>query len=506
MTSLREFERFAKGKSPTENRNITCVIYTRVSTKEQAETNLSLETQRKTCEEYCKKHGYKIMAYFGGTYESAKTDERLEFNNMLSFVTKSRTNISYIIVLSLDRFSRSGANAIYITEQLKKKGIIVISVMQPADVTTPSGALQQNIQFIFSEYDNQLRREKTISGMRNKLLKGEWCMKPPRGYDIITINGNRSIVINEEGELLRKAFLWKYYEKLSQSEIIDRLRTMGLKINCQGMSRLLHNPFYCGIITSNSLQGQLVIGKHEKLVSKSLFLQVSEGLTSDHPVRSNNADHPDLPLRRLLTCVLCDGRYTGYKAGKKNLYYYRCNTKGCGSNRNANDVHRLFAELLIKIKIDEKKHPKLKNDFASHFIKIDQISNNQRKLKVNLTTTRNKLELLEERYVLKEVSQSIYKKYVSKLKEEKKAIEIQLDKSRAGLLSKEELYQAREGVMKDLSRLWLTGNLRLKRIIQNAVFPEGIGFDRSADKLVINKLAPGFTLQNTTHRTKKRFN
>lgn len=98
---------------------------------------------------------------------------------------------------------------------------------------------------------------------------------------------------------------------------------MGLKINCQGMSRFLHNPFYCGIITSNSLQGQLVDGKHEKLVSKELFLKISEGLTSDYPMRSNLKDHPDLPLRRLIHCVKCDRRYTGYYVAKKNLYYYR---------------------------------------------------------------------------------------------------------------------------------------------------------------------------------------
>jgi DNA invertase Pin-like site-specific DNA recombinase len=60
------------------------------------------------------------MGYFGGTYESAKTDERREFNKMLAFVKKSKERIAYIIVYSVDRFSRSGTNAMYITDQLKK--------------------------------------------------------------------------------------------------------------------------------------------------------------------------------------------------------------------------------------------------------------------------------------------------------------------------------------------------------------------------------------------------
>jgi DNA invertase Pin-like site-specific DNA recombinase len=71
------------------------------------------------------------MGYFGGTYESAQTDERKEFNNMLSFVKKSRDKISCIIVYSVDRSSRSGANAIYIAQQLKQSGVVIFSVTQP---------------------------------------------------------------------------------------------------------------------------------------------------------------------------------------------------------------------------------------------------------------------------------------------------------------------------------------------------------------------------------------
>ena len=59
------------------------VIYTRVSTKEQAENNMSLETQRKICEQYANKNGYIILESFGGTYESAKNDERKNLTGCL---------------------------------------------------------------------------------------------------------------------------------------------------------------------------------------------------------------------------------------------------------------------------------------------------------------------------------------------------------------------------------------------------------------------------------------
>ena len=167
-------KQFAKGKNSEDKETgiQNCVIYTRVSSKEQMDTNQSLEWQKKYCMEYAIKNKLNIQGYFGGTYESAKSDERKEFSRMLKFVKSSKEKTSFILVYSLDRFSRTGDSAIYISGELKKTGVNIIAVTQPIDTNSHAGALQQNIQFIFSKYDNDLRRQKTIDGMREKLLRG----------------------------------------------------------------------------------------------------------------------------------------------------------------------------------------------------------------------------------------------------------------------------------------------------------------------------------------------
>ena len=53
------------------------VIYIRVSTKEQTE-NLSLPTQLRACEEYCRREGLEVLARFKEEGESAKTADRTE--------------------------------------------------------------------------------------------------------------------------------------------------------------------------------------------------------------------------------------------------------------------------------------------------------------------------------------------------------------------------------------------------------------------------------------------
>jgi len=98
-------------------RGLDAVIYTRVSSQEQADNNGSLETQKRQCEQCAKTLGIKICNFFGEPYESAKTDDRKEFQKMLSYVKKNR-HISMIIVDNYDRFSRAGAAAAKLSEDL----------------------------------------------------------------------------------------------------------------------------------------------------------------------------------------------------------------------------------------------------------------------------------------------------------------------------------------------------------------------------------------------------
>ena len=66
------------------------------------------------------------------------------------------------------------------------------AITQPTDTSNPSGVLhQKHSVYCFSEYDNELRKQKAVAGMKEKLKKGIWVVPPPQGYDIIKINGDR---------------------------------------------------------------------------------------------------------------------------------------------------------------------------------------------------------------------------------------------------------------------------------------------------------------------------
>ncbi len=483
MSTEHLFDAFAKGKKTVAAKGSRCVIYTRVSSKEQADNNMSLTTQKKACEQWAEKNGYTIMGYFGGTYESAKTDERKQFNAMLTFVRKSREKISHIIVYSVDRFSRSGANAIYIAEQLKRQGIIVTAVTQPTDATTASGSLQQNIQFIFSEYDNQLRREKCMAGMKEKLLSGGWVNRPPLGYDIVHRDGKKLVVLNQCGKLIRKAFGWRA-QGMSNEDVRLKLAEAGWKVADQRVSDFLRNPFYCGLVAHSALEGKVIEGAHEKAVSKELFLKVNGLLAQNHYGYSHNPENDEVPLKKFVRCAGCDKPLTGYKAKKNGQYYYKCSTQGCKCNRRASEMHTVFKSLLQPYCLELSEG--MRELITHHMIETYHRFNADKaatkvELSRQLTEVAKKIERLEERYILEEIDRDMFTRYKEKFTAERQELEQRLAKSASSLSNLENCIENALDCALKLAPTWDSGDYGERQRLQFLVFPDGIAYDREKD-------------------------
>ena len=485
-TENKIFRQFAKGniKHSLKRMGANCVIYTRVSTKEQADNNQSLETQRKACEHLALKEGFKIGSYFGGTYESAQSDERREFKKMLDFVNKSREQIGYIIVYSVDRFSRSGANAIFIASELKKRGISILSVTQPTDTETASGSFYQNMSFIFSQFENDLRRQKCMAGVKEKLLKGEWATLAPLGYTNITRNGQKLVEINEQGKLLRKAFLWKANEGISNEEILQRLEERGLKMRSQTISSVLRNPFYCGLISHNMLEGELIEGVHEKLVSKEVFLKVNDLLKNNNQGYSHNKENNVVPLKQFLKCDNCGTFMRGYIVKRKKIWYYKCGTKGCCCNKSAKQLHSVFEKVLGAFTLNKEHIPLYRKvlieTFNEYNLDKEEDSGNMKKQRDEIT---QKMERLEERFINEEMDKPLFEKFYNKLKEERKALDQQMfEKSPFKKSNLEEFVDTSLEIICNLGLWWQDGDYETRQKLQYLMFPEGISYNKKNDE------------------------
>lgn len=484
MNELAPFEIFGKGKLTEISRTNHAVLYTRVSTSEQ-QNGYSLDVQFKDGNEFAKKYNYNIIGYFGGGYESASTDERKEFNRMLDFIKKSKLRITYIIVHMIDRFSRSGPNAIYIKEQLRKTGVFLLSVRQPVDVHSINGDFQQNLQILLSHNDNQIRREKCMSGTKEALLQGNWVTHPPLGYEIVRTKGKREIIINDTGKLIRKAFLWKSSERISNNEIRNRLADLGLKLPFQRISEMLKNPFYCGILVHSALEGMVVEGNHEKLISKELFLKVNDIQNQNHHGYITKDGDNNIPLKQFLRCDTCNKYMRGYLVHKKKKYYYKCNTPSCRNNKSAQVLNGTFASIAERFTLN------ISSDLVN-LIKTQMVATFNQKMgdqvdeaeiirkKVNELS--KKLERLEERFIDEELTKELYVKHNQKLLTEKNNLEIELSKSKKQMSNLDECIEKVISYSLNLASEWTSADYSTKQRIQFWLFPEGISYNKESDR------------------------
>ena len=478
MNNLEHFQKWARSSNQPITTNLKqAIVYTRVSSKEQADKNLSLDFQKKTIVEYAKRSGVDILAYFGGTYESAQTDGRKEFQRMLEFIRKNKGRVSHILVYTLDRFSRTGGGAIKIAQDLRDKyGVTVFAVTQPTDTTNVSGVFQQNIQFLFSEFDNQLRKQRAVAGMKEKFERGIWCLKPPMGYDVVKLNGERKIVINKIGNHLKKAFKWKQ-QGVKSEEIIDRLKALGISIYKQKLSQIFSNPFYCGVIVNKMLNGKLVSGNHPRIVSEEEFLAVNNIRKSANKYGVPHKDEiEELPLKVFMKCESCGKGYTGYIVKKKNIYYYKCRTIGCNCNKNAKELNKNFHHFLDEYKIRPDYIAPLFQIMSEKFGGLTQTNQQQLKLlQSQLADLQKKIDTLEEKYfILEEMSEETYKKFMGRFSEEKANILDAMNNCGKDCSNLSDYYISALDFSSKLPTVWDLSPVSVKEKIQEMIFPDGI--------------------------------
>ena len=476
---ITQFSPFIKRSTVKAIDKRDAIIYTRVSSKEQVENN-SLEIQQRECLLFARKRELTVVKEFGGTHESAQTDERKEFGQMISYAKRHR--IANIIVYSLDRFSRSGDNAIWLTNQLKGVGVSLLSVTQPMDTNNPAGAMMQKMLLLFAQHDNDQRRSKTIGGMQERLRKGYWCGMAPYGYMNVQENGVKFIIPDKKtAPLVKMAFELKTNFRLSDVEIAKKLNAAGYASphrTEKHLNLIFKNPFYCGLLVHSVIPNEIIEGKHEPLISKETFLKVNDIKEENHQGYKCNLENEFLPLRAFVRCDNCGTGYAGYVVKKKSLYYYKCNRKGCKCNRSAKVMHEQFNTILEGFTVDPRLIEPLKIALLE---KIDELTKDNRELSIQyqrqLTEAQKKLDTLSERFALGEIKEDMYEKFSPKYQQEVNSIDRLLRETCIDLSNREKYAEKYIEKAMKAPQIWQSSDYTAKVDIQKFIFPEGISYN-----------------------------
>lgn len=454
------------------------VIYCRVSTKEQVEEGNSLITQEKNCRDYASKYGYEIAEVFIEMGESAKTADRTELQKLFRFCATKKNNIQAVIAYKIDRISRNTDDYSQIRLLLKRYGIEIKSTSEYFE-NTPAGRFMENIIANVAQFDNDVRTERSVGGMKQAIAEGRYVWQASLGYSNVRVNGKATIAPNEKAPIIKKAFELIANRTLTVEETRKYIAKLGIcKKNSRPIEKsnfytLLRNPIYVGVINKF---GTECAGNFEPIISVALFSQVQYVLKRKSTSREYKIENPDFPLRRFVFST--EGKtLTGcWSKGNREKYaYYRFS--GNGQMFPKYLLEDKFVEFLNSFSIDESIIEGLK---AKVIEKLGAVSKTKK-------VVHEQLALKEQR--LKERQQILIDKNLQGVlpdnlfKEQLELLKVEIWKVQCDLEEKDKMIDI-DFIFTRLSEMlfmpgeyWKKQPFHIKRRLQKFDFPEGICFD-----------------------------
>ena len=368
----------------------------------------SIDAQIRAMNQFCKQNHWQVVATYTDEARSATTDNRPQFQQMISDSSKGLFDI--VLVHKLDRFSRDRYDSAIYKKKLKKNHVRLCSVLERMDDSPESIMMESVLEGMAEYYSKNLGREVMKSMKETALQCKHTGGCPPLGYDI---DENKHLIINEhEAEAVRIIFEM-FAEGHGYTAIIRYLNEHGYEPKRGGifgknsLFSILSNEKYMGVFVFNKSTPKDSDGKRNgsklkpqdqiiriengcpAIISKKLFEKV-QGIKARN--RRNTGQYHSKEFYLLggkIFCGLCGKRLQGnlrFSGERKNrLSTYRCPTlrKFC-KNKEINKDY-------LDVYIVELLHKKIFNSKALHKI-IDKINRYIKKYNDNYDNTYNNIK------------------------------------------------------------------------------------------------------------------
>lgn len=282
-------------------------LYIRVSTDRQREEGYSIEIQRERLTGYAKSRypGMELRYYIDDGFTGANLD-RPAMGRLIADVKAGE--IGVVLVLKLDRLSRSQKDTLYLIEDvfLANHGTAFNSMQESFDTGTAFGRAVVGILSVFAQLERENIYDRTRSGMQKRVELGFWPGggSAPFGYDYDPAQG--ILVPNADADTVRRVF-GLYLDGFSTQAIAE---LAGLKYDRLAYN-ILTRRTYTGAIVYNGAEYR---GRHEPIVSEEVFRRVQRTL-ADRSARHLVSATGHL-LTGLLRCGVCGARMRYQKWGK----------------------------------------------------------------------------------------------------------------------------------------------------------------------------------------------
>lgn len=268
--------------------------------------------------------GYTVIAEYIDRALTARTDNRADFQRMISDSAKHQFTI--VLVWKLDRFARNRYDSAIYKARLKKQGVRVISVKENL-TDSPEGIILEGMLESMAEYYSANLAVNVKRGQRETLIKGKFCGgKVPYGYK--SVDGK--LELDEKAVPTVRYIFEQYAQGTSKSDLIKLLNDKGVKsprgldLTINSFYYMLRNPIYAGHYTrANVVYDDIA----PAIVDDDLFDKVQKRLKLTARAPASAKAKVEYLLQGKAFCGCCGSRMNGESGKSRNgtqHHYYSC--------------------------------------------------------------------------------------------------------------------------------------------------------------------------------------
>lgn len=238
-------------------KKLRAVIYTRVSTRDQARDGYSLSAQ-------CILKEYEIVEIYTDEGISGKSiKNRPGLLKMLSGIHENKYNV--IVIWRISRFARNMTEFLQICDLLETNGIFLASCSEDFDSSTSIGKLIRNILGSFAEYERNIISENVSLALYERFTQGRRTCTQILGYHV---EKDILIPIPEELEIVK--YIFKEYINARNFSVVARMCNdrnykgkRGASFSCVTIKTVLTSSVYAGY---NKFSGEFFKGDNEAII------------------------------------------------------------------------------------------------------------------------------------------------------------------------------------------------------------------------------------------------
>ncbi len=335
----------------------------------------SIDAQVRAMNSFCKQNHWQIVATYKDEARSATTDNRPQFQQMITDSSKGIFDI--VLVHKLDRFSRDRYDSAIYKKRLKKNNVKLCSVLERIDDSPESIMMESVLEGMAEYYSKNLGRE-VMKGMKETALQckhtGGCC---PLGY---TLNAEKRLEIEPHEAEAVKIIFQMFADGHGYTAIINYLNEHGYKtkrgqiFGKNSLYEILGNEKYTGVFVFNKATAKAdgkrnnhaykssentirIEGGCPQIISKEFFDRVQRIKAANKRNTGRYHSKEFYLLTGKIFCGVCGKRMVGNVRfsgrSKTRLATYRCNThrSECKNKEINKDYFDVYIVELLRKKI-----------------------------------------------------------------------------------------------------------------------------------------------------------